>query len=64
MYGVNHLMLNLKYASRPAVEIIEEIGEKRIPDFSSLDPRPWWQGALGGKFSHNGLEHIQGKGLY
>ncbi|MGS2762999.1 LLM class oxidoreductase [Sinomicrobium sp. M5D2P9] len=34
MYGVNHVMLNLKYASRPAEELIEEIGEKIIPNFS------------------------------
>jgi len=35
MYGVNHVMLNLKYASRPAEELIAEIGEKIIPNFSS-----------------------------
>ena len=35
MYGVNHVMLNLKYASRPAGELIAEIGEKVIPNFSS-----------------------------
>ena len=33
-YGVNHVILNLKYASRPASEIIEELGEKVIPEFS------------------------------
>src|SRR5690606_5412564 len=26
-YGVNHVILNLKYGSRPAEEVIEEIGE-------------------------------------
>ncbi len=33
-YGVNHVILNLKYSSRPAEELIEEIGEKVIPKFS------------------------------
>jgi len=33
-YGVNHIILNLKYGSRPANELIEEIGEKVIPHFS------------------------------
>ncbi len=33
-YGVSHVILNLKYSSRPAEEIIEEIGEKVIPNFS------------------------------
>lgn len=33
-YGVNHVILNLKYGSRPAEEMIEEIGEKVIPNFS------------------------------
>jgi len=33
-YGVNHVILNLKYGSRPANELIEEIGEKIIPHFS------------------------------
>ena len=33
-YGVNHVMLNLKYGSRSAEEMIEEIGEKVIPNFS------------------------------
>jgi len=32
-YGVNHVILNLKYGSRPAKELIEEIGEKVIPHF-------------------------------
>lgn len=33
-YGVNHVILNLKYGSRPAKEVIEEIGEKVVPNFS------------------------------
>ena len=33
-YGVNHVILNLKYGSRPAEEMIEEIGRKIIPHFS------------------------------
>ncbi|MBR9919915.1 MAG: LLM class oxidoreductase [Bacteroidetes bacterium] len=30
LYGVNHVILNLKYGSRPAAEVIEEIGENII----------------------------------
>lgn len=33
-YGVNHVILNLKYGSRPAEEMIEEIGENVLPNFS------------------------------
>jgi len=33
-YGVNHVILNFKYGRRPAQEMIEEIGEKVIPQFS------------------------------
>lgn len=33
-YGVNHVILNLKYGSRSALEMIEEIGEHVIPSFS------------------------------
>jgi len=33
-YGVSHVILNLKYGSRAAEEMIEEIGEKVIPHFS------------------------------
>ncbi|WPR77273.1 LLM class oxidoreductase [Algoriphagus sp. NG3] len=33
-YGVNHVILNLKYGSRPAEEVIEEIGENILPHFS------------------------------
>ncbi|MFD2289156.1 TIGR03571 family LLM class oxidoreductase [Pedobacter petrophilus] len=32
-YGVNHVMLNLKYGTRSAEEMIEEIGEKVVPKF-------------------------------
>lgn len=32
--GVNHVIFNLKYGSRPAAEMIEEIGEYIIPHFS------------------------------
>lgn len=32
--GVNHVILNLKYGSRPAEEMIEEIGEEVVPNFS------------------------------
>lgn len=34
LHGVNHVIFNLKYASRPAEELIEEIGEYIIPNFS------------------------------
>ena len=34
-HGVNHVILNLKYGSRPAREMIEEIGEKVVPYFHS-----------------------------
>ncbi|GAA3520124.1 hypothetical protein GCM10022393_37960 [Aquimarina addita] len=33
-HGVNHVILNLKYGSRTAEEMIEEIGKKVIPHFS------------------------------
>ncbi len=33
-FGVNHVILNLKYGSRHAEELIEEIGEKVVPHFS------------------------------
>ena len=33
-YGVNHVILNVKYGSRPAEELIEEIGEKVIPNIA------------------------------
>ncbi len=32
-YGVNHVILNLKYGSRSAAEMIEELGEKVLPNF-------------------------------
>jgi luciferase-type oxidoreductase len=31
--GVNHVILNLKYGSRPASEVLEEIGEEILPHF-------------------------------
>jgi luciferase-type oxidoreductase len=31
--GVNHVVLNLKYGSRPAAEVMEEIGEYILPQF-------------------------------
>ena len=33
-YGVNHVILNLKYGSRSAEEMIEDIGNKIVPYFS------------------------------
>ncbi|MEM9672446.1 MAG: LLM class flavin-dependent oxidoreductase, partial [Bacteroidota bacterium] len=33
-YGVNHIIVNLKYGSRPADEVIEELGEDVLPHFS------------------------------
>lgn len=33
-FGVNHVILNLKYSSRPAEEVIKEIGEHVVPNFS------------------------------
>ena len=33
-YGVNHVILNLKYGSRSAKEMIEEIGKNVVPNFS------------------------------
>jgi len=33
-YGVNHVILNLKYGSRSAEEMIEEIGQRVIPNFN------------------------------
>ncbi|MBW1297587.1 LLM class oxidoreductase [Aquimarina litoralis] len=31
--GVNHVIINLKYGSRPAEEVIEELGEHVVPHF-------------------------------
>lgn len=31
--GVNHVIINLKYGSRPAAEVIEELGEQTVPHF-------------------------------
>lgn len=33
-YGVNHVILNLKYSTRQAQEVIEELGEFVVPEFS------------------------------
>ncbi|MEO0570583.1 MAG: LLM class oxidoreductase [Bacteroidota bacterium] len=33
-HGVNHVILNLKYGSRPAEMVVEELGETLIPHFS------------------------------
>ena len=33
-YGVNHVILNLKYGSRPAKDVISELGENVTPHFS------------------------------
>lgn len=32
-YGVNHVIINLKYGSRPAAEVIEQLGESILPHF-------------------------------
>lgn len=32
-HGVNHVILNLKYGSRPAEEVVEELGELLVPHF-------------------------------
>ena len=34
--GVNHVILNLKYGSRPACEVIQEIGEFVLPEFANI----------------------------
>ena len=34
--GVNHVILNLKYGSRPAQEVIEELGEFVLPHFETI----------------------------
>lgn len=34
-HGVNHVILNLKYGSRPASTVVEELGEMLVPHFSS-----------------------------
>ncbi|RNC92732.1 MAG: LLM class oxidoreductase [Allomuricauda sp.] len=33
-HGVNHVILNLKYGSRPAEVVVEELGELLVPHFS------------------------------
>lgn len=32
-YGVSHVIVNLKYGSRPAEEVVEELGESVLPHF-------------------------------
>ncbi|MCE7990645.1 MAG: LLM class oxidoreductase [Roseivirga sp.] len=32
--GVNHVIINLKYGSRPAEEVLEELGESILPSFT------------------------------
>jgi luciferase-type oxidoreductase len=34
MYGVNHVIFNLKYASKPASDVIEELGQDVLPFFN------------------------------
>jgi luciferase-type oxidoreductase len=36
--GVNHVILNLKYGSRPAADVIEELGEFVLPHFEAAVP--------------------------
>lgn len=33
-YGVNHVIINLKYGSRPAKDVLEELGEVILPHFN------------------------------
>lgn len=33
-HGVNHVILNLKYSTRPAGEVVEELGELLVPHFA------------------------------
>lgn len=33
--GVNHVVLNLKYGSRPAAEVLEEVGQEVLPLFTT-----------------------------
>ncbi|MEM6723508.1 MAG: LLM class oxidoreductase [Bacteroidota bacterium] len=37
MLGVNHVIVNLKYGSRPASEVIEELGESVVPHFELIN---------------------------
>jgi hypothetical protein len=34
--GVNHVVLNLKYGTRPASEVLEEIGTEVLPPLADL----------------------------
>jgi luciferase-type oxidoreductase len=36
--GVHHVILNLKYGSRPAGEVLEEIGREVVPRFAAAAP--------------------------
>lgn len=36
--GVNHVALNFKYGARPAAEVLEEIGERVLPEFPAGVP--------------------------
>jgi len=33
-HGVNHVIINLKFSSRPAEEVIEHLGQEVVPSFS------------------------------
>ena len=33
-YGVNHVIFNLKYGTRPVSEVLEELGQKVLPNFN------------------------------
>ena len=37
--GLNHVVFNLKYGSRPAADVLEEIGEFILPYFPGSDER-------------------------
>jgi luciferase-type oxidoreductase len=36
-FGVNHVIINLKYGRRPAEEVIEELGQEVVPHFPALN---------------------------
>lgn len=38
--GVSHVVLNLKYGRRPAIEVVQELGEFVVPRLGSGDARP------------------------
>lgn len=37
-FGVNHIVLNLKYGRRPAAEVLQEVGEEVVPLFPAHMP--------------------------